>query len=170
MQGFVGFLRAYCRKPGFRYTFWMRLAGFFLSRPVFRPFFLVAEFQHHRFGIKYGICIPCDTPIGPGLYIGHHGGIVINDEAEIGANCNLSQNVTIGMSVRGERKGCPIIGDRVYIGPGAVVIGKINVGSDVAIGANCVVTKNVTNNSVVVGIPGQVISLKGSKEYINHTL
>jgi serine O-acetyltransferase len=169
-QGFSDFLIAYYKKPGFCFTFWMRLASFFLTKKILRPCFLIAEFQHHRLGIKYGICIPCDTPIGPGLYIGHHGGIVVNDEATIGANCNLSQGITIGMSVRGDRKGCPVLGDRVYVGPGAVIIGKINIGNDVAIGANCVVTKNVKDNSVVVGIPSKVISFNGSEGYINHTL
>ncbi len=169
-NGLYGFLGGYWRNPGFRYTFWLRLASFFLHRPLLRLCFLIAELQHRHFGIKFGICIPCDTPIGPGLYIGHHGGIVVNDEAVIGANCNLSQGVTIGMSVRGEREGCPVIGDRVYIGPGAVIIGKVCVGSDVAIGANCVVTKDVPCSGVVAGVPGEVISFKGSKGYINNTL
>ena len=73
------------------------------------------------------------------------------------------------MANRGVRKGYPVIGDNVYIGPGAKVIGNVYVGNNVAIGANCVVTKNVPDNSVVVGIPGNVISSKGSTGYVNRT-
>lgn len=82
---------------------------------------------------------------------------------------HLSQQVTIGVVNRGKMKGYPTIGDNVYIGPGAKVIGNVHVGNNVAIGANCVVTKDVPDNAVVVGIPGQVISYEGSTGYINKT-
>lgn len=77
----------------------------------------------------YGISIPYNTRIGSGLYIGHFGGIVVNSEAVIGKNCNIHHGVTIGQANRGDKKGYPVIGDRVFIGPGAVVIiGKVKVG------------------------------------------
>jgi serine O-acetyltransferase len=63
----------------------------------------------------------------------------------------------------------PVIGDNVYIGPGAKIIGRVNMGSGVAIGANAVVTKDVPDNAVVVGVPAKVISYNGSKGYINKT-
>jgi serine O-acetyltransferase len=78
--------------------------------------------------IRFGIGISYKTQIGPGLYIGHQGGIVINEQVVIGKNCNLSQQVTIGVSRRGERAGVPTMGDNVYIGPGAKIFGKIQVG------------------------------------------
>jgi len=109
------------------------------------------------------------TQIGPGLYIGHQGGIVINEQVVIGKNCNLSQQVTIGVSRRGERAGVPTIGDNVYLGPGAKIFGKIQVGNNAAIGANCVVTRDVPDNGVAVGIPAKVISYEGSTGYINNT-
>lgn len=109
-----------------------------------------------------------NAQIGPGLYIGHHGGIVTNEEMQIGKNCNLSHDVTIGVSRRGERAGVPVIGDNVYIGPGAKIFGKITIGNNAAIGANCVVTKDVPENGVVAGIPGKVISYEGSAGYINN--
>jgi serine O-acetyltransferase len=64
--------------------------------------------------------------------------------------------------------GYPILGDNVYIGPGAKIIGGIKIGNNVAIGANCVVTKNIPDNSVVVGIPGRVISQDGVTGYIDN--
>jgi serine O-acetyltransferase len=102
-------------------------------------------------------------------HIGHFGGIIVNPDAIIGKNCNISHQVTIGITRRGERRGYPTIGDNVFIGPGAKIIGGVNIGDNVAIGANCVVTKDAPPNTVVVGIPGKVISLSGSQGYINHT-
>lgn len=118
---------------------------------------------------KYGISIPYETEIGSGFYIGHFGGIVVNECSIIGKNCNISQGVTLGRSNRGKNKGHPILGDNVYIGPGAKIVGNVKVGNNVAIGANCVVTKNVEDNAVVVGVPGKVISLNGSAGYISNT-
>src|SRR4051812_2714402 len=78
-----------------------------------------------RFERRWGISIPYETEIGEGFYIGHFGGIVVNHRARIGRNCNIQQGVTIGQANRGSRKGAPVIGDRVWIGPGAKVVGSI---------------------------------------------
>jgi serine O-acetyltransferase len=77
--------------------------------------------------------------------------------------------VTLGQSNRGERRGSPVIGDNVFIGAGAKIFGMIKVGNNAAIGANCVVTKDVPENGVVVGVPGRIISMNGSRGYINRT-
>ncbi len=151
-------IKAYLRYPGFRFTFWMRLAAFLHAHPCLAPVYWVAHLQGYRYEFKYGITIPIDTAVGPGLYIGHFGGIVINDEARIGRNCNLLQGVTIGVINRGKRKGCPQIGDCVFIGPGAKVLGNINVGSNVAIGANAVVIDDVADGVAVAGVPARIVS------------
>ncbi len=155
---------------GFRYTFWMRVVHW-LSRRSFgwAPVYLVCKLILRHYMFKFGIDVSFPASIGPGFYIGHFGGIMINSAARIGRNCNISQDVTIGMSFRGERAGAPTLGDGVYIGPGAKIFGKIRIGDDVAIGANCVVTKDVPDHAVVVGVPGRVISLDGASGYINHT-
>lgn len=113
-----------------------------------------------------GIYIPIDTKIGEGLYIGHWGGIIINSDVVIGANCNLSQGVTIGEGGREGKRGVPVIGDRVYIGPGAKIFGNITIGNDVAIGANAVVIKSVPDNAVVGGVPAVVLNYNGSKDFV----
>jgi serine O-acetyltransferase len=87
----------------------------------------------------------------------------------IGRNCNISQGVTIGRANRGRNKGYPVLGDGVYIGPGAVIAGSVRIGNDVAIGANCVVTTDIPDHSVVVGVPGRVISSEGAEGYVNRT-
>lgn len=168
--GAKGFLKNYLWEPGFRYTFWMRIASYISGNPLLRVPFWIARLQRHRLEIKYGISIPHTTQIGPGLFIGHFGGIVVSDHASIGRNCNLSHGVTIGQKNRGKYKGYPSIGDSVYIGPGVSIIGSVSVGSNVAIGANAVVVKNVEDNAVVVGNPARTVSTEGSKDYVNWTL
>jgi serine O-acetyltransferase len=155
--------------PGFKFSFWMRTCYYLSRNPIFKyslfPFAIMI-FVHYSY--KYGICIPIATKIGRGFYIGHFGEINVHPDVIIGKNCSISQGVAIGIAQRGERKGCPVIRDNVYIGPGAKIIGKVRVGNNVAIGANCVVVKDVPDNAVVVGIPGRIISFKGSEGYINN--
>ncbi len=155
---------------GFKYTFWMRLWRYFKSKSIFYfPMFIFSRIMLRRYTFKFGIQISYSTEIGPGFYIGHFGQIVVKGEAKIGRNCNISQGVTIGVSNRGRLQGVPTIGDNVYIGPGAKIFGNIRIGNDVAIGANCVVTKDIADHSVVVGVPGKVISNKGTEGYIKYT-
>jgi serine O-acetyltransferase len=118
--------------------------------------------------VKYGHDFLAE--IGAGLHIGHTGGIVVSQYAKIGKNCNLSHQGTIGIKNRGKHKGAPEIGDNVYIGPGAKVIGGIKVGNFVAIGANAVVTSDVPDHAVVVGMPARVISCEGSLGYVNNVV
>jgi serine O-acetyltransferase len=166
----ASFLLSLLFNPGFKYAFWMRTAAYCCDHPLLRYAVLpLAKFMLWRCRYKYGIEIPYRTRIGSGFYIGHFGGIVVNHEAVIGRNCNISQGVTIGQMNRGSRKGCPVIGDNVYIGPGAKIIGKVRIGNHVAIGANCVVSRDVPDKAVVVGVPGRVISDKGSRDYVNWT-
>jgi serine O-acetyltransferase len=123
----------------------------------------------HHYTIRYGIDISRDARIGSGFYIGHFGGIFVNAEVVIGDNCNISQGVTLGRQNRGEREGCPTIGDNVYIAPGAKIIGRISVGDRAAVGANAVVVSDVTPGTTVGGVPARPISASGSDGYVNRT-
>lgn len=116
--------------------------------------------------ITTGISIPASAKIGHSLYIGHFGGIIINSNAEIGDNCNISQGVTIGVSGRSVSRGVPKIGNNVYIGANAVVAGKIIVGDNVLIAACSLVTQNAEANGVYSGVPAVKISEAGSLGYI----
>jgi len=114
--------------------------------------------------IMWGIELPRSAMIGPGLYIGHFGGITIAPGVIIGRNCDISQHITIGLSGQGEKAGVPTIGDNVYIAPGAQVFGKISVGSNVKIGANAVIYKDIPDNAIVVLDPGfKIVSYKGNR-------
>ena len=157
--------------PGFRFLTVLRLCAWtksigFGGKVLYYPLRLV--FRHLQY--KYGYSIPYNTSIGPGLYLGHFGGVVISAEASIGWNCNINHGVTIGITYGGKHPGVPVIGDRVYIGPGAKVIGGVTIGADVAIGANCVVSTDIPASSVVVGIPGRVVSDRGSIDYVVNTV
>jgi serine O-acetyltransferase len=113
-----------------------------------------------------GVGISPQAVIGPGLYIGHFGQIIVNGQARIGANATLSQEITIGFTPTGPRMGTPVIGDRVYVAPGAKLFGAITIGDDVTIGANAVVNRDVEDRSVMGGVPARLISKKGSFDLV----
>ena len=135
--------------------------------PVIRQFLkLICFFWQKIVEMTTGIELPNRAEIGRGLFMPHTNGIVIHIDAKIGNYCNLGQQVTIGVGGRGEKRGTPKLGNRVFVGPGAKIFGAITIGNDVAIGANAVVTKDLPDNAVAVGIPAKVISYEGSKDFI----
>jgi serine O-acetyltransferase len=104
-----------------------------------------------------GIEIHPGATIGPGFFIDHGMGVVIGETAEVGKNVTLYHGVTLGGVSTEKGKRHPTIGDNVVIGTGAKVLGAITIGENSRIGANAVVVKPVPPNSVVVGVPGQVV-------------
>ena len=153
--------------PGFRFTFFFRKVSGernFLLNIIYR-------FLHREYSILYGIQIPRTTCIGHGLYIGHFGNIVINGNAVIGNNCNIAQGVTIGQTNRGERKGVPVIGDKVWIGPNAVIVGRVLIGNNVLIAPNTYINFDVPDNSIVTGNPGKILyNQNATFGYINNII
>lgn len=112
----------------------------------------------------YGKC-----NIGPGLYLGHVYCITINSETVIGKNCNIHKGVTIGQENRGKRKGAPTIGDSVWIGVNATIVGKISIGDDVLIAPNSYVNCDVPSHSIVYGNPCIIKHKEGATDgYVNH--
>jgi len=112
-----------------------------------------------------GISIAESASIGPGFYVGHFGGVIIG-QVELGANCTVSQGVTIGRSGRRGQTGAPVLGDRVWVGPGAVLAGSITVGDDAVVGANTVVTVPVPARAAALGSPARVKPGVGSFEMV----
>lgn len=141
--------------PGCRFMIYWRLA---------KKYGGIFKLCVRRCSIKFGYQIPVAANIGEGFYIGHHGPIVINASSVIGKNCNIAQNVTIGMENRGKRKGCPTIGDKVWIGAGAVVVGKITIGDDVLIAPNSFVNCDVPSHSIVLGNPCKIVYRENATE------
>ncbi|CAM4170457.1 serine acetyltransferase [Zobellia roscoffensis] len=151
--------------PGFRFTFFFRKSS--ASKNPFLGLFY--RLITRRLKIKYGFQIPVGTEIGRGLFMGHFGSIVINKKAKIGDNCNIAHTITIGQANRGNTKGCPVIGNNVWIGTGSVIVGKIIIGDNVLIAPNTFVNGDVPSNSLVIGNPFKIIPKKNPTEgYINN--
>ncbi len=162
------FWRHFLFTPGYKYTVWMRACGYFrLKRGWAFPLYVFTKWMLMRCRYKYGIAIPEYTVVGPGLFINRFGGVMINGDAVIGANCNITHGAMLGQSNRGANAGSPILGDRVFLAAGCKVIGHVLIGDDAVVGANAVVTKDVPPKGVVGGIPAKLISLEGSAGYVN---
>lgn len=154
---------------GYRYRRWVYTCR--LPRLLRWPFSLIALVVQLWTEICSQVQLPASVSIGPGLYVPHTGYIVVNSQARIGANCTLTQGVTIGHGGGGRNRtrcGSPIIRDRVYIGPGSALIGPVIVGEDALIGVGAVVTRSVPPRGVVVGNPARVLSLQGSFDLIEY--
>ncbi len=118
-------------------------------------YFVLKRF--YKLSYKLGFTIPVNV-FGPGLSIAHYGTIIINSGARVGANCRIHADVNIGTEA-GYSDKAPVLGDNIYIGPGAKIFGQITIADNTAIGANAVVNKSVeVSNTVVGGIPAKIIS------------
>ncbi len=153
--------------PAARFTIALRVASWTRTQPLLRPADLLLRLWLLRARHRYGFELAPSCEIGGGLLLSAHpGGITVNPEVRIGRNCNLFHGVTIGRAYGGSAPGVPVLGDRVWVGPGAKVVGGIEIGDDVVIGPNSVVTKDVASSSVVGGVPARVLSTAGSGAYI----
>ena len=154
--------------PGFRYMYLLRK----ISRSKkYSPMWLLYRLLLHRYSFKFGIQIPYTAQIGEGFYIGHFGTIVINPKAKIGKNCNITHNVTIGQANRGRLKGYPTIGNKVWIGTGAVIVGNITIGDNVLVAPNSFVNIDVPSFSIVLGNPCEIVPKNNPIDgYINYIL
>lgn len=132
--------------PLYQYWFRKQQHNKSIFGKLYRLIFKISEFL-------YSTEISCGCEIGPGLYIGHPFSITINGRARIGKNCNIHKGVTIGQENRGKRKGCPVIGDCVWIGVNSTIVGGITIGNDVLIAPNSFVNTDVPPHSVVFGNP-----------------
>ncbi|MBQ9967169.1 MAG: serine O-acetyltransferase [Oscillospiraceae bacterium] len=116
-----------------------------------------------------GIEIHPGATIGRRLVIDHGTGIVIGETAEIGDDCLLYQNVTLGGTGKDVGKRHPTLGNNVMVGSGAKVLGPFRVGDNARIAANSVVLREVPANATVVGVPGRVVKISGEKLDHIHT-
>ena len=132
---------------GHRITHWL-----WQRRAKFAARFL-AELVRKMTGVE----IHPGAVLGRGVFIDHATGVVIGETAEIGDNVTIYQGVTLGGTSLNPGKRHPTVGDNVTIGAGAKVLGAITIGANSQIGANSVVIKPVPPDSVVVGVPGQIV-------------
>lgn len=159
---------AKCINPNLHFIYILRKAQQHRHKGIMGLFWRLV-LRHHQ--IKYGFQIYPETQIGEGFYLGHWGSLVINPNTKIGKNCNIAQGVTIGQQNRGKNEGYPTIGDEVWIGPNAVIVGAITIGRNVLIGPNSYVNFDVPDNSVVLGNPGTIYPNDEATEgYINNKI
>ena len=145
--------------PGIKATLLYRVAHFFwkLEMP-FVPRY-ISDIAREITAIE----IHPGAEIGSDFFIDHGAGVVIGETAEIGNNVTIYSGVVLGGTSTNKGKRHPTIGNDVVLGTGAKVLGPIKIGNNVRIGANSVVVNDVPDNSVVVGVPGRIVSRKGEK-------
>ena len=154
-----------CINPNLHFVYILRMAQKYQKTKILNTFWRMV-LRHYQ--IKYGFQIYPETQIGEGFYLGHWGSLVINPNTVIGKNCNIAQGVTIGQQNRGKNEGSPIIGDEVWIGTNAVIVGAVTIGNNVLIVPNSYVNFDVPSNSVVMGNPAKIIPTTNATEvYIN---
>jgi serine O-acetyltransferase len=168
--GWLVFPRIAVLSPGLTALIAYRLTHFALHRIKPRPLSVAAGtlgflFQRIILALS-GIEIDVNAHIGPGLVIPHAGTMVIG-AGRIGRNCVIAHGVTLGRTTildggKPLEGPTPTLGDRIWIGPGAVIAGDVKVGSDAVVGANSVLLRDVPPRAVVLGIPARIVSWRGS--------
>ena len=145
--------------PGLHAVVSHRYAHFFYKHKMFLIARIISQFTRFFTGIE----IHPGAKIGRGLFIDHGMGIVIGETAEIGDNCTLYQNVTLGGTGKDKGKRHPTIGNNVLIGSGAKVLGPFSVGDNSKIAANAVVLSEVPDNSTAVGVPARIVRINNQR-------
>lgn len=143
--------------PGLRAIIRHRRAQWFYKHKMY----FIAEFISKRTRKLTGIEIHPAAKIGRRLVIDHGMGVVIGETAEIGNDCTIYQGVTLGGTGKDTGKRHPTIGNNVFIGSGAKILGPFKVGDNSRIAANAVVLEEVPPNSTAVGVPARVVKRDG---------
>ncbi|OAA90022.1 serine O-acetyltransferase EpsC [Clostridium ljungdahlii] len=135
-----------------------RISHFFYKKKCFFIARLISQIARGLTGIE----IHPGAKIGKGLFIDHGMGVVIGETAEVGDNVTLYHGVTLGGTGKDTGKRHPTVGNNVFIGSGAKLLGPIVVGDNVKVGANSVVLKDIPANCTVVGIPAKVVKAESN--------
>ena len=141
--------------PTFKALLYYKISHYF----YIKKHFLIARYISEKAKRKTGIEIHPGATIGKGLFIDHGTGVVIGETAIIGNNATLFHGVTLGGTSKKKGKRHPTIGNNVFIGSGAKILGNIIIGDNVKIGANAVILKNVPSNVTIVGVPGKIVKV-----------
>ena len=120
---------------------------------------MISQHARHRTGIE----IHPGAKIGKGLFIDHGMGVVIGETTEIGDNCTIYQNVTLGGTGKDHGKRHPTLGNNVMVSAGAKVLGPFKVGDNSRIAANAVVLSEIPPEATAVGVPARVVRIAGEK-------
>ncbi|HUW04169.1 MAG TPA: hypothetical protein VMW08_17575 [Acidimicrobiales bacterium] len=149
-------------QPGFRALFMYRFGRWRMGiepRVLRIPFSRLYWFMHRYVRNHYTIELHATAKIGRRLLIAHPGAVIIHEHSTIGDDCIIRQGVTLGAADEWAEDRAPVLGDRVNVGAGAMLLGRIRIGDDVRIGPNAVVIRNIPSNSTVAPAPIRVIQL-----------
>jgi serine O-acetyltransferase len=142
-------------RPTLRFQRTLRYVEYVLNcrrSKAWRPYVLFQRLRLLRAGVRLGFEIPPNV-FGPGLCIVHCGTITVSGLARVGSNCRIHPGTCLGQ----HEGGAPVLGDEVYIGPGAKLYGGIRLGNRVSVGANSVVNKSFGDSSIVAGVPAGIV-------------
>ncbi len=145
--------------PGLHAIMWHRPAHFLYKHKCY----FIARLLSQLVRFFTGIEIHPGAKIGRGVFIDHGMGVIIGETAEVGDNCTIYQNVTLGGTGKDVGKRHPTIGNNVMIGSGAKVLGPFKVGDNSKIAANAVVLSEVPSNSTCVGVPARLVKIEGRR-------
>ena len=163
--GYPAFKKSF-KNTGFHFTLFFRLSW---TLNKYTPLGIYARWMYKKLSFKYGYQVPRKTNIAGGMRISHYGPLLINSKTVVGANSYFSHNITIGETKRGEKQGSPILGERVWLGPGVVIVGKISIGDNVLIAPNTYVNTDVPSNCLVIGNPAKIIpQMDATEGYITN--
>lgn len=135
--------------PGFQILIYHKIAHFLYNKHLFILARIISQFARFMTGIE----IHPGARIGNRLFIDHGMGVVIGETAEIGDDCTIYHQVTLGGTGKEVKKRHPTLKNNVFVGAGSKVLGNITIGNNVKIGANSVVLKDVEDDVTIVGIP-----------------
>ncbi|MFZ4641674.1 MAG: serine O-acetyltransferase [Nodosilinea sp.] len=147
-------------KPGFRAVAIHRFGVWRMTvepKLLRAPLSILYQMLFRKVRNTYGIELPYTVQMGRRVIFEHQGDIVIHGDCVIGNDCIIRQGVTLGLRHLDRLADAPRLGDRVNVGAGAKLFGKIQIGDDVNIGANAVVLEDVPAAVTVVGIPARVV-------------
>jgi serine O-acetyltransferase len=148
-------------RPGFqalavyRFGNWRMRIG---PKPLRAPFSVLYRALYVGVRNFYGIELPYTTRVGRRVVLEHQSGIVIHGHSRIGDDCVLRQGVTLGNRSLDEPFAAPELGERVNVGAGAKILGKVIVGDGAQIGANAVVLADVPAGTLAVGVPARLVN------------
>ena len=139
--------------PTFKALLYYKISHYF----YIKKHFLIARYISEKAKRKTGIEIHPGATIGKRLFIDHGTGVVIGETAIVGNDVTLFHGVTLGGTGKEKGKRHPTIGNNVFIGSGAKILGNIIIGNNVKIGANAIILKDVPSNVTIVGVPGKIV-------------
>ena len=151
-------------KPGFRSVMVHRFGVWRMgirSKLVRAPFSVIYRWGFRRCRNVYGIEIPYTVELGRRVVVEHQGGIVIHGNSKIGDECIIRQNCTFGIRSLDKLDAAPILKQRVNVGAGAALLGRITVGEGAQIGANAVVLTDVPPGALAIGVPAAIKTKAG---------